>query len=242
MKKFFIYIIILAVGLAIVKLFFLKTQKNIAIKLPSPKINLEKPIRVILPVPYINEAPDKILKEPWINACEEASVAMVEKYYLGENFVSISDAKSFMMILFDAQDKLYGSNKNSDADRTAKLINNYSSFKATVKERPTRDKIKEELRQKRPVITFHRGFDLQNKNIPFSPNGSSYHSLVIIGYDDATREFITNDPGDIVEGKSRRYDYDLLINSLRDYNYSDKKADGPARVIFTAKDPFDVNQ
>lgn len=235
MKKFFLYIIILAIGLAIVKLGFLKTQKNIATESPSSKINLEKPTSVILSVPYISEAPDKILKEPWINACEEASAAMVEKYYLGEKFVDINDAKTFMMMLFDAQDKLYGSNKNSDVDRTAKLINDYSSFKAIVKEKPMTDEIKKELQQKRPVITFHRGFDLQNKNIPFSPTGSSYHSLVIIGYDDATGEFITNDPGDMTEGESRRYGYNLFINSLHDYNYSNKKADGPARVIFTIK-------
>jgi hypothetical protein len=57
--------------------------------------------------------------------------------------------------------------------------------------------------------------------------------MVIIGYDDEKKEFIVNDPGDRVAGPGHRYSYDILINSLHDFIFADKKADGPARVIFT---------
>ena len=80
----------------------------------------------------------------------------------------------------------------------------------------------------------HRGFDLKNKNIPFLSTGSSYHSTVIVGFDDAKKEFIVNDDGDLTHGPGHVYDYTLFMNSLHDYDYSDNKADGPARVIFTS--------
>ena len=45
------------------------------------KGNDEKLTEVNLEVPYINESPDDIWTGPWKNACEEASVAMIEKFY-----------------------------------------------------------------------------------------------------------------------------------------------------------------
>ena len=193
------------------------------------------PASVILEVPYVSEAPSGNFSGPWKNACEEASITMVEKYYLGEKSVSIREAEDFMAMLFDKEDVLYGSNKNTDAAQTAAIINNYASYNAVVITDPKIEEIKEELEQNRPVISLHRGFDLQNENIRFAPILSSYHMMVIIGYDDETREFVTNDPGDFVAGAGRRYGYDLFMASLHDYDYATKKAEGPARVIFTSR-------
>ncbi|MBU4284781.1 C39 family peptidase [Patescibacteria group bacterium] len=192
-----------------------------------------KPDKFILDVPYINEAPDGNFSGNWKNGCEEASIAMVEKYYLGKKSVSIEEAKSFMQNLFDIQDRLYGSNASTDAARTAKIINNYTSFNAVVKDNPTIEDIRRQIRINRPVISLHYGFDLQNPNIPFSRIGSYYHMLVVVGYNDETQEFIVNDDGDMKNGKNHRYNYDLFMNSLHDYNPSLNKTNGPARVIFT---------
>ncbi|MDP2947446.1 MAG: hypothetical protein Q8N88_05005, partial [Nanoarchaeota archaeon] len=81
-------------------------------------INILKPNKLILDVPYINEAPDGNFSGNWKNACEEASMTMVEKYYLGEKFVSVNEAMISMQKLFDYQDRMYGSNADSDAQRT----------------------------------------------------------------------------------------------------------------------------
>lgn len=191
--------------------------------------------RVILSVPYISEAPDGNWTGPWKNACEEASITMVDKFYLGEKVVSARTAKEFMQMLFDTEDKIYKSNANSDAARTAYLINNYSSFKGKIKEKPTIGDIKAELKAGRPVISFHRGFDLKNKNIPFLATGSSFHAMVIIGYDDDKRVFITNDDGDVLDGAGHEYSYNLFMNSLHDYNYTTNNSDGIPRAIFTSK-------
>ena len=244
MKRNLIYlftIFIIAVATAeflLIKIIDMKMDVSAEpVELSFPKKNsnaVEEVKKVVLSVPYISEAPRGIWSEPWVNGCEEASIAMVEKYYLGRESVSIEEAESFMQILFDAQDLLYGSNRNADSVRVARLISDYASFNGVIKDNPTLEEIKNELWQNHPVIAFHYGFALQNKNILFLATGSSYHNTVIIGYDDATREFIVNDSGDEIDGQNHRYSYDLFMNSLRDYDFSDNKADGPARVIFTS--------
>jgi hypothetical protein len=190
---------------------------------------------VNLAVPYINEAPDNKWVGPWKNACEEASIAMVEKYYLGKIAVSISEAKPFMLMMFVKQNAIWKTNADSDANRTAQLINDYTMYNAKIIDNPTIEDIKKELQQKRPVITPLYGFDLHNPNIPFvpAPRGSSYHMLVPTGYDDTTNEFIANDPGDFKQGHGYRYGYTLFMEALHDFDLSVHKANGPARAIYT---------
>lgn len=197
--------------------------------------NNAKLTEVDLTVPYINEAPDNNWTGPWKNACEEASMAMVEKYYLGQSIVTINEAKVFMNMMFTKQNTIWGSNADSDSKRTARLINDYTIYNAIIKDNPTVDDIKAELQAKRPVISLHYGFDLGNPNIPFVPlpRGTSYHMIVITGYDDETQEFIVNDTGDRKEGAGYRYDYEKFMESLHDYDFTVHKATGPARVIFT---------
>ncbi len=196
--------------------------------------NTHEPTQVSLAVPYVNEAPDGNWTGPWKNACEEAAIVMVERFYKGQTEVGITDAKAALHRLFAVQDKRWGSNANSDAARTAEIVNSLGLFKARVVTEPTLEDIKKELAAQRPVITLHKGFDLGNKNIPFLPTGSSYHVLVVIGYDDVAQEFITNDDGDEKAGKGRRYAYSTVMNSMHDYNYKTNLTDGPARALFTA--------
>ncbi len=202
---------------------------------PSPKAT-PPPVasKIMLQVPYIAETPDLVWTGPWKNGCEEASIAMVDKFYKGKKAVSVAEAKQFMQKLFDAQNILYGGNDNSDATRTNYLINNYSSFKGTIKTNPTLEQIKTELRAGHPVISLHRGFDLHNENIPFLATASSYHMMVIKGYDDKARRFIVNDDGDLEAGNGLTYGYSLFMNSLHDYVVKTNLANGPATVIFTS--------
>ena len=79
---------------------------------------------------------------------------------------------------------MYGGNANSDAAQFKYLIDAYTDFDAEIIRNPAIGQIKEELDENRPVISLHYGFALRNPNIPFLPTGSSYHTMVIIGYDD----------------------------------------------------------
>jgi len=189
--------------------------------------------KLTLSIPYINESPDGSWTGPWKNGCEEASIAMIEDFYLGKKEVSTQDAMTFMNMLFEKQNQIWGSNADADTYRTARIINDYTSYNATIIDNPTIEQIKDELNQKRPVISFHYGKVLNNPNIPFLATGSYYHVFIIIGYDDTTNEFITHDTGDIKTGANHRYDYDIFMNSLADFNFDVHQANGPARVIFT---------
>jgi len=235
-KKLFFYITILFLFFVFFVLMleikaYRIENKNLLFTLNT---NILKPNKLILDVPYINEAPDGNFTGNWKNACEEASMTMVEKYYLGEKSVSIDKTKKSMQKLFDYQNKIYGSNVNSDAQRTKDIIDNNLNYTATIIENPSIEQIKKQIQEKKPVITFHYGFDLHNPNIPFAVNGSYYHTMVVIGYDDKTKEFVTNDDGDQKNGANHRYGYDLFMNSLHDYDYLTHKTDGPPRVIFTS--------
>lgn len=203
-------------------------EKNLQINeiLPTPHI---------LRVPYVSEAPENNWTGNWVNACEEATIAMVEQYYLGKVAVGVEEAKNILQKLFDEQDKMYGDNKNADASQIQEIIAKHSSFKSRIKLNPTLEEIKNEIRNGRPVISLHRGFELNNKNIPFSPTKSSYHTLVLYGFDDITREFITHDPGDNKEGSGRKYGYDIIMNSLHDYIRETDTTDGIPTAIFTDK-------
>jgi hypothetical protein len=188
-----------------------------------------------LEVPYISEAPEDIWTGSWKNACEEAVIAMADKYYADAKDVSVAEAKGYLQNLFDVQQKEYGSDANSDASRTLEIIQNHANFRAKLVVNPTIENIKAELDAGRPVLGFHRGFDLQNQNIPFLATGSSYHTTVIKGYDDEKGVFITHDPGDSKEGVDHPYEYELFMNSLHDYNYKTQLANGVPTVLFTFK-------
>jgi hypothetical protein len=188
---------------------------------------------VNLTVPYIKEVPAGTSGGSWKNACEEASMTMLEKYYTGKKVMNVAEGKTFMMMLFAKENILYGSNVNSDTAQVKFLVDTYSDYSATIIDNPTIAQIKSEIDAGRPVITPHYGFDLHNPNIPFLRTGTSYHMMVITGYDDAAQQFIVNDSGDTVDGQGYRYGYDLFMNSIHDYNYATKKANGQPRAVFT---------
>lgn len=189
--------------------------------------------KVQLSVPYVSEVPDGRWIGSWKNACEEASITMVQAYYSGQKKVGVASAKAFMQNLFSIERKLWGSDANSDVARTVKLIADNTDFNGRQVEAPSVAEIKAELDAGRPVIAPINGFTLANKNIPFLASGSGYHMFVIVGYDDAAAEFIVNDTGDTVDGPAHRYGYDRLMAAMHDYVNATQKTNGPVRAIFT---------
>ena len=100
---------------------------------------------VKLSVPYVSEVPDGRWVGSWKNACEEASIAMVDAYYSGQKTVGIAKAKAFMQGLFNIEHKLWGSDANTDAARTLQLITDHSDFNGRIVEAPTVNAIKAEV-------------------------------------------------------------------------------------------------
>ena len=191
---------------------------------------------VNLPVPYTSEIPNGRWIKPWNNACEEATIIMVEQFYAGNTSTKFSRARAtkLMSPLFPIERKLFGTDADSDAAQNAKIINDYTSFSAYIIDDPTIEQIQNELSAGRPVISFHYGYDLHNPNIPWRRGGSYYHVMALVGFDEARQEFIVNDPGNDKSGLDYHYKYAIITSSLHDLNIKTHKANGPARVLFTA--------
>lgn len=191
--------------------------------------------KVSLPVPFYWEIPDGIWVPPWSGACEEASIVAVEGYYLKKSMriVPRVEAKKTMLPLFDIENKIFGYNSDTSGSEIVRLINDYTSFDARLKDNPTLEEIKAELAAGRPVISLHYGYDLNNPRHRFRRGGSSYHVMAITGYDDAKGEFLVND-SELPDGIDFRYKYGTILSTLHDFNHQTKKADGPARVVFTS--------
>jgi uncharacterized protein YvpB len=238
-KIFFFLVILAVVGLEFLTFYSdPKPVKTVTVATSTSKVAPKAPvkkIREVLAVPYVSEAPENIWKGSWVNACEESSIMMVDEYYKGTLAVSTSSAKAYLLNLFAVQRKLYGSDANSDSARMITMIENQANFDAETITYPTIEEIKAEIDAGRPVISLHRGFDLRNPNVPFLATGSSYHTIVIFGYDDLAQNFITHDPGDQYTGRNYLYSYDTIMNSLHDYNHVTHLADGVPTVIFTAR-------
>ena len=137
-----------------------------------------------------------------------------------------------MSPLFAIENKIFGYNTDTTAAETALLINDYTSYDAKVVDNPTLDDIKAELRAGRPVITVHYGYDLKNPRHRFRRGGSSYHVMALVGFDDAKGEFLVND-SEMNDGIDFRYKYAIIMDTLHDFDHYTKKANGPARAIFT---------
>jgi len=58
------------------------------------------------------------------------------------------------------------------------------------------------------------------ENPYYTEPGPERHMLVVVGYDDATEEFITNDPG-TRRGAEFRYSYENIFIAMRDYPTGD---------------------
>ncbi|MFA5175030.1 MAG: C39 family peptidase [Patescibacteria group bacterium] len=190
--------------------------------------------KIDLAVPHIWEIPDGVWVNPWSNACEEASIIMVEEFYLKRGEVKFTDreTKTKVSPLFVYENKVFGSNADSNSTRTLRIINENSFFTGFIKKNPTVEEIKEELLNGHPVISFHYGIDLKNPKHRWRVGGSAFHVLVINGFDDKTKEFLVND-SELKNGLDYHYKYDIILNSLHDFDHASKKTDGEPVVIFT---------
>lgn len=179
-----------------------------------------------LSVPYLSQAPDGNWSNPWNKADAEASTLMIEGYYHKFSEINKEVATERMGQMFVWENENFGKNFDTTAEETSLLIAANADFEATVKNNPTIDDIKNELRERRPVMA------MLDQSILYQTArelNSSFHILVIIGFDDAKQEFIVNDPAKNI----RRYSYDRLIKALSDYIEEKDDAAGKPVALFT---------
>jgi len=184
-----------------------------------------------LTVPFTTQSPYGHWIAPWDNACEETSTTMIDKYYQNYSSKTLEpdDAGPAIMRLVKLEDNFLGFNKDTNASQLAYIINNFLPWEAKLVENPTLEQLKHEIDTRHPIIVPVYVPNLYN---PYYSNNFYYHVLVISGYDDNTKEFITQDPG-TKHGLDFRYSYDNIISAIHDLLPGKKTAEGKKIAIFT---------
>lgn len=193
--------------------------------------------KTIVGVPFAAQAPLGDWSDPkQQHGCEEASLIMVWHFLRGEG-LSPEAAVAEIVAMSDFETEKYGNYYDTSAADTLRVFKDYYGYEdGRVEYGITADDIKREIAAGRPVVSPMNGVKLMNPH--FTQPGPEFHQLVVIGYDDAAREFITNDPG-TRHGESYRYDYDLFMSAMRDYKTG---ADEPVDEIVRAMIVFGKDQ
>ena len=93
--------------------------------------------------------------------------------------------------------------------------------------------MKDELMKGRPFVVPAAGRALASPY--YQRPGPLYHMLVVIGYDDATREFITNDAGTNTKGAGFRFSYDNLYGAMGDWSVERDAPDTSQKVMIVLR-------
>ncbi len=188
------------------------------------------PASVNLAVPFTPQAPhanwDLLHKE----ACEEASILMVNAYYqnVPEGRMDPDSVDVDLKKIVEFENALFGYFEDTTAEQTGVLAElHFGASKAEVIENPTIDDIKMHLAAGRPVIVPAAGRLLGNPY--FQEPGPIYHMFIIRGYTEAGK-FITNDPG-TKRGEAFLYDFDTIMNAMHDWNNGNEITEGKKKIL-----------
>lgn len=210
----------------IVEIVSTTTEKKVEV-IPAIKPKKEIPGKTLISIPFISQAPKKIWDALHEDACEEASLLMVDKFLQKKSAGTVEeqDKEIKSMVQYETKNK-YG--LSVTLEELASIAQNYSGMEnPRVEKEATIEKIKQELADGRPVIIPAAGKLLPNPN--FKNGGPNYHMLVVKGYD--ADGFITNDPG-TRKGENFRYTFQALFNTIHDWNPKNIMLGQKAYLVF----------
>jgi len=193
---------------------------------------LDPPGSIELKLPFTPQAPFADWNPPFDEACEEASLIMVE-YFLRDAPLSRTKAESEIILQVDWQSE-HGYEVDMDTADLAEVARQYyhRQAKRYVGEEVTLLNIQRLLAGGYPVIVPVAGQRLGNPN--FRGAGPPYHMLVIIGYDE--EHFITHDPG-TRNGANYVYRFETIMNAIHDWIGSKETIEqGPKAVLVIGKE------
>lgn len=196
---------------------------------PTPTPKPTSPAEINLSVPWMLQAPKQDWSQPFEDACEEASLLMVDAYYDGRRSGWGSDeATRLILDVVAYEDRTYGYNKDTTSQDVMNTAKNYFNHPNVEILEATEANIKAALANGNPVIAPANGKMLMNPN--FKNGGPIYHMLVIKGYTkDGT--WITNDPG-TRNGPDYLYPKQRLLDAIHELGKTDGR-----KVIIVIKAP-----
>ena len=190
---------------------------------------VDLPLSVRHEVPFTPQAPFANWGDyRYQNACEEASILMAWSW-LQNDFITPAGANQAIADMVEFEKVKYGFYVDSSAEDTARLFREYyQHLSVTVSRDVTVERIKEELASGNLVIVPLDGRLLGNPF--FTSPGPTRHMVVITGYDESNRKFITNEPG-TKRGEDFEYSYEVLLNAVRDYASGDHEPINDAEKV-----------
>lgn len=178
------------------------------------------PKRMSLAVPFTSQAPEKKWSQPWQDACEEAALLMMDAYYKDYSVSPLFAKDEIIKMVAWEEERGWG--LSIEIEKMKQLAEEFLQLnkKGTLKivENPTIEQLKGFIAAGKPVLVVADGKVLPNPH--FQNGGPEYHALVIRGYTE--KQFITNDPGTQF-GENFMYQYQDLMDSIRDWNGGDVK-------------------
>lgn len=167
-------------------------------------------------VPFTAQAPTGQWSDPiFQNGCEEASITMAA-YWISGKPLTPAVAEREMRAQAAYEEEWLGHSVDTSIEDTRLLLEKQYGISARAEhtDEETLPRLREALAGGAIVIVPADGRKLGNPY--FRPPGPVRHMLVVIGYDAATREFITHDPG-TKRGANYRYGETVLFEAIRDY-------------------------
>ncbi|MEK7583915.1 MAG: C39 family peptidase [Patescibacteria group bacterium] len=174
-----------------------------------------------LAVPFQPQAPHANWDLPYQEACEEASVIMVDHYLRGDDSLTADEMDDLILELVVWETE-HGYPIDVSVEELVRIVQEKYGWRALVLETLTESAIREQLNLGRPVIVPAAGRELHNPY--FRQPGPLYHMLVIKGYT-TDGHFITNDPG---TRRGADYVYDPAVLLAAAHDWTGEVADGPA--------------
>ena len=167
-------------------------------------------------VPFTSQAPlANWSDERFQNGCEEASVVMAMRWIQNKPFSSPTDAQQEIVNIGNFEEKTFGNFIDASAQQVGQILSQFYNFNNfTIKNNPTLADLKTELAKGNIILVPAFGQALKNPN--FTKPGPITHMLVVVGYDEKTKEFITNDPG-TKKGQNYRYNENVLFDAVWAY-------------------------
>lgn len=185
---------------------------------PTPAPVDELPETVNLAVPFLSQAPKQNWEMPYQEACEEASMIMVDAYLRGRTKAYVPEEGDDAILKLVAYEESQGLKPDLTAAEVEDVITGYFTQRRVEQvSNPTVDDMKRFLAAGYPIIIPASGKALKNPN--FRNGGPNYHMLVVKGYLKDGR-WITNDPG-TRRGADYLYGQTLLMDAIHDWNGGD---------------------
>jgi len=169
--------------------------------------------KVNLKIPFQPQAPFADWAEPYQDACEEASIIMVDHYLRGVG-LSKQEMKDEIDQMVAWETQKWGYHKDLTVEEVKIVADQFYNYKIETIFDLTIKKIKTQLSLGRPVVVPAAGRELGNPY--YTAPGPVYHMLVVKGYD-ANGNFITNDPG-TRNGADYAYNESVLMPAIHDWD------------------------